>query len=169
MAKIDFDSDSAPFTGAVLPTIEDVALLASDDGKYEIEPHKRSSAEKANKIQAFLLPVVVLSGLLILVFFHTGYIIRDESGRGVIVGFDQIPVDKAGDIRIVQGKPNAETVGFARKLVESGRKVVFFYSKDNDLNDEFRTFGIDFYPVPTDSLEENGVLLDGYKWYRLAP
>lgn len=169
MAKIDFDSDSAPFTGSVLPTIEDVALLSSDDGRYEIGHEKRSDEKTANKAQALLLPMTILVGGLVLVGFYLSSMTTSPQGGGDM-GFSDIPFDGAKDIRIIESDPSDEVIEFAQSLVEKGNKVAFFYSKKNTLEkDKIQESGIGFYPVPDGALGGNGVLLDGYKWFPLPP
>lgn len=168
MAKIDFDSDSAPFTGSVLPTIEDVAMLSADDGKYEVAHEKRSSEQKSDKVQLFLLPFVIFMGGVVLAFF---YVVGLSSPQPVSQGgFGKIPVEQARDIRVIDNNPREESLVFALKLARQGRKVVFFHSAKNPPKQSKEDLaGIDFYPVPDGSLGGNGVLLDGYKWFPLSP
>lgn len=168
MAKIDFDSDSAPFTGSVLPTIEDVAMLSEDEGKYEVFPKKRSEEPKADKVQLFLLPAVIFVGGLVLAFFYVAGL--SDKIPSLNMDLQNIPLDQARDIRVVENSPRKASLEFAQSLVQQGKKVVFFHGKSHPPGKVgVGTEGIDFYPVPDGALGEDGVLLDGYKWYPLSP
>lgn len=166
MAKIDFDSDSAPFTGSVLPTIEDVAMLSVDDGKYEVSHEKRSPEQKAAKVQSLLLPATIFFGVVALSFFYATNL---GSPARIETDFNSIPFDKARDIRIVEKTPSEAALNISAALVKQGRKVVFFHENQSVPSKSVEAEGVDFYPVPSESLGENGILLDGYKWFPLPP
>lgn len=164
MAKIDFDSDGAPFSGAVLPTIEDVAALATDDGKEEIPPKSRLGEGGARKAQITLLPASLVLGALMLGTLHFFRGAEDDGG----VEYAQIPATEAKDIRVIQARPSEDALQFARAVFkDTGRQVVFFVDKDAEKPEV--TEGVVFYQVPAENLPSDGVLLDGYRWYPLDP
>lgn len=174
MAKIDFDSDNAPFSGAVLPTIEDVAALAHDDGREDISPKGRGDGGVSRKAQSILLPVNLILGLVALGFFHffTKLSTDADSGRSKGVDFSEIPFDQARDVRFVEKAPKSETVEIANDLSKGdGKRIVFFYEKGQELpgNAQKKGSGVEFFGAEGGTLHSEGILLDGYRWFPLPP
>lgn len=168
MAKIDFDSDSAPFSGSVLPTIDDVAALAVTEGRTEIEPNPRAGEGWARKSQAMLLPVAIILGAIVLGFFHMMSVAQNPDS-GEQVTFQKIPAGNAKDVRVIQRVPERDSVLFCSSLAKDGKKVVFFHEKNSKLDPSWPTDGVDFYGVSGSAIGAEGVLLDGYRWYPLPP
>jgi hypothetical protein len=171
MAKIDFDSDGAPFSGAILPTIEDVAALAADDGKEEVEAGARTSEEGGRRSRSILLPVNLILGLVTLGFLHVflGQGSVDSAGTGG-TAYPDISLEGVKDLRVIQRKPSEEALGFAAEGArKTGKDVAFFCDKDLVPSDLKLKDGVLLYRVPEDKLGSDGILLDGYRWYPLPP
>jgi hypothetical protein len=170
MAKIDFDSDGAPFSGAILPTIEDVAALAGDEGREEIEAGARISEEGGRRSKSILLPVNLILGIAALGFLHIFGGVWENGHDDVRIAYSDIPIDDAKDLRIVQRKPSKGPLDFAEAAARrTGRQVAFFCDKDQVPSELKPGEGVVLYRVSEEKLGGEGILLDGYRWYPLPP
>lgn len=178
MGKIDFDADSAPFSGSIMPTIEDVAALVETEGRVEVEAAERAGEAAARKTQAILMPTLLLVGLFILGGMHfwkqSGGTpkIQKEEKTGSVFALSNIPYQTARDVRFIDRVPSGDTVDYILRMGAIGYKIILVYNKDLYAPDprlQREGSGITLYPVAGGALPGDGVLLDGLRWYPIAP
>lgn len=176
MPKIDFDSDSAPFSGAVLPTIEDVAALGDRLEKEVIDPSPRIDPSRASTVQKMLLPFVFVVVAATATVLHLAFPSdAGQSARSPEVPPSEIPFEGSRDVRIVVRAPSPESVAVALRAAQHLRRgsVTLVFSKESTLDPNDRksleSAAVALYPVPGKMVASEGVLLDGLRWFPLTP
>lgn len=179
MPKIDFDSDSAPFSGAVLPTIEDVAALGDRLEKEVVDPVPRIDPARATTVQRMVLPFTFILVAVVAVLLHLA--LPDgspSSGTGhgpgpsapVPVAPELIPLEGVRDLRVIVLSPTDRDAELALRAARSAR-VTMVHSKDAPVprREALAAARVSLYPVQPSMVPSEGALLDGLRWYPLRP
>jgi hypothetical protein len=175
MPKIDFDSDSAPFSGSILPTIEDVAALGDRVEKEIVDPIPRIDPNRATTVQRLLLPVTLCLVAGVGVGFHL-IAQPTPAAQGApppqIRFFSpaEIPTTGARDIRIITREVDSALADMALRASSSARVTVVF-QKDRPVSEKNKLLAakVTLYPVGESTITSQGVLLDGLRWFSLKP
>lgn len=177
MPKIDFDSDSAPFSGAVLPTIEDVAALGDRLEKEVVDPVPRMDPARATTVQRMVLPFTFILVAAAAVVLHLALPSEppappDDSASPAppSVPPELIPLEGVRDLRVIVLVPSERDVDLALRGARSAR-VTIVHSKEAPVprRETLAAARVSFYPVPASMVPSEGALLDGLRWYPLRP
>ncbi len=180
MPKIDFESDSAPFSGAVLPTIEDVAALGDRVEREIVDPVPRIDPTRASTVQKLVLPFALFLTAGVAVMLHLAapsalLDAADESAAGPpisILPATDIPLGGVKDVRVVALSISPEVAELALRAARTAR-VTLVVSRESGtspaLQQSLASAKVTLYPVPPSMVVSQGVLLDGLRWYPLTP
>jgi hypothetical protein len=180
MPKIDFDSDSAPFSGAVLPTIEDVAALGDRLEKEVVDPIPRIDPARATTVQRMVLPFTFALVAVVAVALHLTVPSASpadsadsvEASESVVVQPENIPLEGARDVRVIALSPTTRDMELALRATRTAR-VTVVYSKDSPPSPAslaaLTAARVTLYPAPPSMIPSEGALLDGLRWFPLRP
>lgn len=176
MPKIDFNSDSAPFSGAVLPTIEDVAALGDRLEKEVVDPIPRIDPARATTVQRMVLPFTFILAASVAVLLHL--VLPDSSGSesstsppdSSPVPPELIPLEGVRDLRVIALAPTDRDIDLALRGAKTSR-VTVVHSKSSVVprREALAAARISLYPVQPSMVPSEGALLDGLRWYPLRP
>jgi hypothetical protein len=180
MPKIDFDSDSAPFSGAVLPTIEDVAALGDRLEKEVVDPIPRIDPARATTVQRMVLPFTFALVAVVAVALHLTVPSASpadsadsvEASESVVVQPENIPLEGARDVRVIALSPTTRDMELALRATRTAR-VTVVYSNDSPPSPAslaaLTAARVTLYPAPASMIPSEGALLDGLRWFPLRP
>lgn len=178
MSKIDFDSDTAPFSGSVLPTIEDVAALGDRLEKEVIDPRPRIDPARATTVQRMVLPFTFIltaaAAILLHIALPGNLEPRDQETAprqaSASVPRESIPLEGVRDVRVIVLSPTEQDATLALRAARTAR-VTIVHSKDSAVprRDALAAARVSFYPVSPPMIPSEGALLDGLRWYPLDP
>jgi len=175
MPKIDFDSDSAPFSGSVLPTIEDVAALGDRLEKEVVDPIPRIDPARASTVQKLLLPVALCLAAAVAISLHIllpspGQEDSADLANPAYLDPSEVPTSGVRDMRIIAKVVSPEIAELALRSASSAQ-VTLVFPKGREIPDKKKLAAakVTLYPVNESVIASEGVLLDGLRWLSFKP
>ena len=168
MAKIDFNPDSAPLSGAITPTIDDINSLNKFHDRYVWRP-KDATVEESKKGGA-AFPIAFLCACLLYAAVY--FIAPNDAPRISTVSTgvaNKPPLNSASTVYAVLKKPTAEDYNALNEAVAAGANVTLICPKTltsvTDMPEiKFQRFGADETEIVS-----QGFLLNGFQWYPRNP
>jgi len=165
MAKIDFEPNTAPLSGAITPTIDDISRLTESTDRIVWRSPTTVAADGA-LAKPLLLPPIIGVVLLIGWAVLNGVTHSPSAAPRVPVGvLAEPPFDSASSVYAVLKSPSAADYSKLNKAVDSGVAVTLVCpaATANPAGSEpakFQQFAADETLIVSE-----GFLLDGFRWF----